>query len=103
KDVKVRGADRKLGEQLARQLQTDKAIMGVFDEGCMGMFNALIPDELLHPTGVFKERLSQSSLYHETTQVSGGEAREVREWMSQRGMRFITGAHEESDLTDNQI
>ena len=37
--------------------------MGVFDEGCMGMFNAIIPDELLYPTGVFKERLSQSALY----------------------------------------
>ena len=43
--------------------QEEKAIMGVFDEGCMGMFNAIIPDELLHPTGVFKERLSQSALY----------------------------------------
>ena len=39
--------------------------MGVFDEGCMGMYNAIIPDELLHPTGVFKERLSQSALYAE--------------------------------------
>ncbi len=37
--------------------------MGIFDEGCMGMYNAIIPDELLHPTGVFKERLSQSALY----------------------------------------
>ncbi len=37
--------------------------MGVFDEGCMGMYNAIIPDELLHPTGVFKERLSQSALF----------------------------------------
>ena len=44
-------------------LRRDKAIMGVFDEGCMGMYNAIIPDELLHPTGVFKERLSQSALY----------------------------------------
>ncbi len=39
--------------------------MGIFDEGCMGMYNAIIPDELLHPTGVFKERLSQSALYSE--------------------------------------
>ncbi len=46
-------------------LRRDKAIMGVFDEGCMGMYNAIIPDELLHPTGVFKERLSQSALYAE--------------------------------------
>jgi hypothetical protein len=28
--------------------------MGVFDEGCMGMFNAIIPDHLLHPTGVYR-------------------------------------------------
>jgi hypothetical protein len=27
----------------------------------MGMYNAIIPDELLHPTGVYKERLSQSA------------------------------------------
>ena len=31
------------------ELRRDKAIMGVFDEGCMGMYNAIIPDELLHP------------------------------------------------------
>ena len=66
--------ERKLGEALAEQLQRDKAIMGVFDEGCMGMFNAIIPDELLNPTGVYKERLSQSALYYETTQVSDDEA-----------------------------
>ena len=52
----------------------EKAIMGVFDEGCMGMFNAIIPDHLLHPTGVFKERLSQSALYYETMQVGDDEA-----------------------------
>jgi hypothetical protein len=103
KNVKVRGLERKLGERLADQLQTNKAIMGIFDEGCMGMFNAIIPDELLHSTGVFKERLSQSSLYHETTQVTGAEAREVRQWMSDRGLRFITGPHEPGDLTDGQI
>jgi len=69
KHVKVRSPERKLGESLANQLQCEKAILGVFDEGCMGMFNAIIPDELLHPTGAFKERLSQSALYYETTQV----------------------------------
>ena len=49
--------------------------MGVFDEGCMGMYNAIIPDELLHPTGVFKERLSQSALYAEMHAVTDAEAR----------------------------
>ena len=37
--------------------------------------NAIIPDHLLHPTGVFKERLSQAALYYETTQVDDDEAR----------------------------
>src|SRR6185503_8495120 len=53
---------RQIGSTVAAELRRDKAILGVFDEGCMGMYNAIIPDELLHPTGVFKERLSQSAL-----------------------------------------
>jgi L-fucose isomerase-like protein len=92
-----------LGKQLADTLRREKAIMGVFDEGCMGMFNAIIPDQLLHATGVFKERLSQSALYYETTQVSDDEAQAVRKWIEDRGMRFHTGPTHESDLTDEQI
>lgn len=69
----------------------------------MGMYNAIIPDELLSPLGIFKERLSQSALYYETTQVSDAEALEVRRWMEQRGMKFITGSDESRDLTDAQI
>jgi hypothetical protein len=103
KQVKVRGAERKLGQALAKQLVREKAIMGIFDEGCMGMFNAVIPDELLNPTGVYKERLSQSALYYETTQVGDHEARAVRTWMEERGMKFNTGPNEETDLTDQQI
>ena len=55
-------AERELGASLARNLKTRKAILGVFDEGCMGMYNAIIEDYLLNPTGVYKERLSQSAL-----------------------------------------
>jgi L-fucose isomerase-like protein len=94
---------RKLGEQLALILMREKAIMGVFDEGCMGMFNAILPDHLLHRTGVFKERLSQSALYYETMQISDSEGAAVRQWMEQRGMRFHTGPKHETDLTDAQI
>jgi hypothetical protein len=102
-DVKIPKAERKLGESLATQLTREKAIMGVFDEGCMGMFNAIIPDHLLNPTGVFKERLSQSALYYETTQVADDDAREVRRWMEHRGMKFVTGPNNETDLTDEQV
>jgi hypothetical protein len=103
KKVKVRGPEKKLGVALADQLKNDKAIMGIFDEGCMGMFNAVIPDELLNPTGVYKERLSQSALFYETTQVKDDEAGEVRRWMEERGMQFKTGPNFDTDLTDDQI
>jgi L-fucose isomerase-like protein len=94
---------RDVGQRLAAELLRDKAIMGVFDEGCMGMFNAIVPDHLLHRTGVFKERLSQSALYHETLQVSDGEAAEARAWFERRGMRFHSGPNHATDLTDDQI
>ena len=103
RDAKVPARERKLGHALAAQLQREKAIMGVFDEGCMGMFNAIIPDHLLNPTGVFKERLSQSALYYETLQTSQEEAAAVRQWMEERGMKFHTGTDGQSELTDQQI
>jgi hypothetical protein len=103
KGVKVGSKERRLGEGLATQLRREKAIMGVFDEGCMGMFNAIVPDGLLNPTGVFKERLSQSALFYETTQVGDDDARAVRRWMEDRGTTFVTGPNEETDLTDDQI
>jgi L-fucose isomerase-like protein len=91
------------GRTVARELRAKKAIMGVFDEGCMGMYNAIIPDELLHPTGVFKERLSQSALYAAMRTVSDGEAQAVRGWLDSKGMRFLTGTRHETELTDAQI
>jgi hypothetical protein len=68
----------------------------------MGMFNAIIPDELLHPTGVFKERLSQSTLFAAIQEVSDGEARDVLDWLLSRGMRFAFGKDEGTELTERQ-
>ena len=93
----------KIGHDLGRQLKRDKAIMGVFDEGCMGMYNAIIPDELLYSAGVHKERLSQSALYAEMRLVTRDEAQQVRSWLDRKGMRFSTGPNPETDLTDDQI
>lgn len=102
-DVKLDPEAERIGVELACELKRNKAIMGVFDEGCMGMYNAIIPDELLHPTGVFKERLSQSALYAEMLRVPDEEARQVRAWLDAKGMRFLTGPNPETDLTDDQI
>ncbi|HBY63048.1 MAG TPA: fucose isomerase [Solibacterales bacterium] len=92
-----------LGAEMAAELKRRKAIMGVFDEGCMGMFNAIIPDELLHPTGVFKERLSQSALFAEMRATPDQEALAVRTWLGERGVTFATGSIEESELTESQL
>src|SRR5438552_1707277 len=101
--LKLPLADERLGRNFARRLMNQKAIMGVFDEGCMGMHNAIIPDELLNPAGLFKERLSQSALYAAARAVSDFEARAVYGWLKQKGMKFILGADEETELTENQI
>ena len=66
-----------LGRALAEQLRREKAIIGVFDEGCMGMYNAIFDDELLNPIGIYKERLSQSALVAEMNRVTDDEAAAV--------------------------
>jgi hypothetical protein len=96
-------AERDLGASLARNLKTRKAILGIFDEGCMGMYNAIIEDYLLNPAGVYKERLSQSALVAAMGTVTGAEAQAVRTWLDKRGFTFVTGSNEETDLTDGQI
>jgi hypothetical protein len=101
--VRVPAAAAKLGAGFAVDFLRQKAIMGIFDEGCMGMYNAIIPDELLHATGIFKERLSQSALYARMLTVPDHEARAVFEWILQHGMRFDFGKDEATELTEAQV
>ena len=92
-----------IAKKIADDLRRRKSIMGIFDEGCMGMFNAIIPDELLFQTGVYKERLSQSALYYGATQVPDAEARAVYDWLVAKGMKFHLGPNDATDLTEAQI
>jgi hypothetical protein len=96
-------AERELGEALAAQLRHEKAILGVFDEGCMGMYNAIIDDELINPAGIYKERLSQSALVAAMRLVGDAEARAVYDWLLGKGMQFKLGANPETDLTEDQV
>ncbi|MCX6955581.1 MAG: fucose isomerase [Verrucomicrobia bacterium] len=96
---KARAIARKIADDLRRR----KSIMGIFDEGCMGMYNAIIPDELLFSTGVYKERLSQSALYYGATQVPDAEAKAVYQWLLKKGMKFHLGTDDQTELTEAQV
>jgi hypothetical protein len=103
KKADVPSSAEKIGVQFARTFREHKSILGVFDEGCMGMYNAIIPDELLNPTGVFKERLSQSTLYAKMRDVKDTEARAVYDWYVEKGMKFEFGPDERDHLTEAQV
>ena len=95
--------DRRRGIRLGEELRRDQAILGVFDEGCMGMYNAIVPDDLLHRLGLFKERLSQSALYATMREVPQETARRHYQWLLGRGMKFHLGSDEASELTERQV
>ncbi len=94
---------RTVAKEIATDLQRRKAIMGIFDEGCMGMYNAIIPDELMFPLGVFKERMSQSALYAASRAVSDVEARAVYDWLVKAGLKFHFGEDPKTELTLDQV
>lgn len=97
------GEEVRLGLALAAQLAREKAIIGIFDEGCMGMYNAIIDDELLNPLGIYKERLSQSALYAEMRNVADEEADAARAWLDRAGLVFHFGADDATELTPAQV
>ncbi len=97
------GRARAIGRRIAADLRSRKSIMGVFDEGCMGMYNAIVPDDLLFRCGVCKERLSQSALFYSSEQVSAADARGVLSWLRAKGMRFHFGKDPAVDLTRDQV
>jgi len=92
-----------LGERLASELKQRMAIIGVLDEGCMGMYNAILDDELLNPLGIYKERLSQSALVAAMRKVGEKEAEAALDWLQARGMTFDFGSDPTTELTREQV
>jgi len=101
--TKLPEKEAQLGRVLAAQLRQTKAVMGIFDEGCMGMYNAIFDDELINPLGIYKERLSQSALYYRMSTVRDAEAEAIFDWLVGRGMTFRFGSDEETELTKAQV
>jgi hypothetical protein len=94
---------KKKGDALAKELKQEKAIIGIFDEGCMGMYNAIIDDEMLNPLGIYKERLSQSALVARMRTVSDEEAESAYNWLVNAGLQFKFGTDETNELTKSQV
>lgn len=69
----------------------------------MGMYNAIIDDEMLNPLGIYKERLSQSALVAEMARVGDDEATAARRWLDDRGLKFHIGQDEATELTEAQV
>src|SRR5690606_18887750 len=90
--------ERRIGQEFASRFVDENACMVVFEEGCLGKFNAIIPDDLLHATGVFKERLSQSALYAHMLTVKDDEAEQVLQCLEDNGMQFKWGTVEATEL-----
>ena len=100
---KLPAENAKLGATLAGDLKWRKSIMGIFDEGCMGMYNAIIEDEMLNPAGIFKERLSQSALVAKMRTVSQAEAEAIYKWLVAKGVKFAFGKDSATELTLEQV
>jgi hypothetical protein len=92
-----------LGAELAADLKRRKAIVGIFDEGCMGMYNAIVDDEQLNAASIFKERLSQSALVAKMRTVSDAEAEAVYQWLVAKGVKFDFGKDPATELTCEQV
>ncbi|MDR0870809.1 MAG: fucose isomerase [Planctomycetaceae bacterium] len=103
KSVNLNSIDRRIGKHLAKELRDSKPIIGIFNEGCTGMYNTLIQDELLFPLNIFKERLSQSALYYATMDVSDEEAEEIEQWCIGKGLTFHYGTDPATELTRGQV
>ncbi|MBX3119081.1 MAG: hypothetical protein KF784_08455 [Fimbriimonadaceae bacterium] len=99
----VSGEAASVASRLREELLRDGAILAVFDEGCMGMYNAIIPDELLFPMNIHKERLSQSALLFGMSQVTDAEAEAVYQWIVDKGFTFHFGPDPENDLSKSQV
>jgi hypothetical protein len=92
------------GKKLAADLRRRRSIMGVFDEGCMGMYNAIVPDELLFAVWGFQgATLPVGALLCRDLQVGHDEARESLAWYRTKGLRFHFGPDSKSDLTEDQV
>ena len=94
--------DEELGRRFARSFRQQKAILGVFDEGCMGMYQR-------HHPGRTAARHGCVQGTPEPVRPLCGHAADRRrrgarrlDWLLKKGMTFHWGKDEETELTEAQ-
>lgn len=101
--LSLSGAAKKFGEELAKDILTNKRIMGQLDPGCMGMLNAVIGPDKLGAIGMPIELLNQSDLLAEMELVPDEEAQGYLNWLVKKGANFHWGTDQFESLTHGQV
>ncbi|MDR1828407.1 MAG: signal transduction protein [Methylobacteriaceae bacterium] len=92
-----------IGQKVGEYILAHKEIIGLFDIFCMGMMNAVFPQQALVKVGIPMEGLSQSALIVEMNKVSPELREKCLEWYEQRGMKFVYGTDGARELTREQV
>lgn len=101
--IKLSGAARKLGQELADDIRRTKRIMGQLDPGCMGMLNAVMDPAKLGAVGMPIEYLNQSDLLAEMELVSDDEAQGHLNWLLRKKAWFDWGTDGREHLVHGQV
>ncbi len=99
----LQSAEGRLGVAVAERSLRQKEIIGIFDAGCMGMLNGIFPIKSMLDIGMPLELLSQSDLLVEMDNVPTDLREACLAWYEARGMRFVFGSDEASELTRRQV
>ncbi|MCC6699061.1 MAG: fucose isomerase [Candidatus Hydrogenedentes bacterium] len=101
--LKLSASAASFGERLAKDIKTERRIMGQFDPGCMGMLNAVIDPGKLGAAGMPIEYLNQSDLLAEMDLVTEVEAQNTLNWLVKKGAWFDWGHDTFSQLVHGQV
>jgi hypothetical protein len=74
-----------LGKKLAQRLKINKAILGIFDEGCMGMYKRHCRRRTVEPARDLQRASELVSALAEMQLVTDEEANSVSSWLDARG------------------
>ena len=92
-----------IGRQVGEYILRHKEIVGLFDIFCMGMMNAIFPQQAMVNVGIPMEGLSQSALLVEMAKVPQELREKCLKWYEERGMKFLFGKDPKQELTRDQI